>query len=439
VADLLELAEKAWNGELDTVFEHHPVHTHYEGSCELEPGLLALKGIAGHYVIDTGDGLVMLDAGSLLDVQRTYDEVRRWRPETPVVAAIFSHHHVDHIFAVQRFEEEAAAKGWPAPRVYAHELTPDHFDRYQRTLGWNTAINRRQFAIDAPRFRWPERYRYPDVVYRDRASFGCGALTFHIHHGRGETDDHSWTWIPEREILAPGDLFIYAFPNAGNPQKVQRYVGDWADALERMAGLGARLMLPGHGLPILGAERIRTALSDTAACLRSIEDQTLALMNEGLSLDQVLHGVKLPVELMQKPYLRPVYDDPRFLIRMVWRRYGGWWDGEFDSLLPAPKSERAAEWIALAGGTAPVLERARELSALGRHELACHLVEAAAHAAPDDAAVHEVRAAVYRASSRVQTSSMARNILNHAALASGQGRRDLAGGSEAGSRAGGRT
>jgi alkyl sulfatase BDS1-like metallo-beta-lactamase superfamily hydrolase len=434
MSDLLELAEKAWNGELDTVFEHHPVHTFYKGSCELAPDVLALKGIAGHYVVDTGDGLVMLDAGSMLDVQSTFDEVRRWRPETPVVAAIFSHHHVDHIFATQRFEEEAVAKGWPPPRVYAHELMPDHFARYERTLGWNTAINRRQFAIDAPQFRWPERYRYPDVLYRDRLTFRRGALTFHIHHGRGETDDHTWTWIPEREILAPGDLFIYAVPNAGNPQKVQRYVSDWADALERMAGLGARILLPGHGLPILGAERIHVALTDTAACLRTIEDQTLALMNEGVSLDQVLYGVKLPVELMERPYLRPVYDDPRFLIRMVWRRYGGWWDGEFDNLLPAPKSEQAAEWIDLAGGLEPVLERARALSAQGRHDLACHLVEAASHAAPDDAAVHEVRSAVYRANSQVQTSSMARNILNHAALASGQGRRDLASAPEVRSR-----
>jgi alkyl sulfatase BDS1-like metallo-beta-lactamase superfamily hydrolase len=424
--DLKSLADKAWSGELDTVFDHHPVHTFYEGSTELQPGLLALKGIAGMFVIDTGDGLVMLDAGSMLDIQKAYDEVRAWRPETPLVAAIFSHHHVDHVFATLRFDEEAREKGWPAPIVYAHELMPQHFDRYKRTLGWNTAINRRQFAIDAPQFRWPEQYRYPDVVYRDRLTFKRGELTFHLHHGRGETDDHTWVWISERKILAPGDLFIYAVPNAGNPQKVQRYVSDWADALDQMAGLGPETLLPGHGLPIFGAERVHQALTETATLLRSIEDQTVALMNKGWTLDQVLHNVRLPAELMERPYLRPVYDDPRFLIRMVWRRYGGWWDGEFDNLVPAPKSEQATEWITLAGGIKPVLDRARALSAEGRHALASHLIEAAYHAAPADPQVHEVRTAVYRANSKAQTSSMARNILNHAALASGKGRRDLA-------------
>ena len=51
--DLLELAELAWNGELDLQFEHHPVHMFYQGSTEIKPNILGIKGIAGHYAIDT--------------------------------------------------------------------------------------------------------------------------------------------------------------------------------------------------------------------------------------------------------------------------------------------------------------------------------------------------------------------------------------------------
>jgi hypothetical protein len=53
MTDLRDLAERAWRGELDTAHEHHPVHTSYEGATELAPDLLALKGIAGIYVLDT--------------------------------------------------------------------------------------------------------------------------------------------------------------------------------------------------------------------------------------------------------------------------------------------------------------------------------------------------------------------------------------------------
>ena len=73
-----------------------------------------------------------------------------------------------------------------------------------------------------------------------------------------------------------------------------------------------------------------------------------------------------------------------------------------------------------------MLARARELAAAGDHRLACHLVEFAVLADPASAEAHEVRAEVYAARSAEQESSMARNILGHAAHASRAGKRDLA-------------
>ena len=105
--NLKELSELAWQGELDTKFEHHPVHTFYEGSTELAENLLGLKGIGGFYVVDTNDGLVMIDAGSHLDIDSAYEEIKKWKPKSNVKAAVFTHHHVDHIFATKKFDEDA--------------------------------------------------------------------------------------------------------------------------------------------------------------------------------------------------------------------------------------------------------------------------------------------------------------------------------------------
>ncbi|MDP6558517.1 MAG: helix-hairpin-helix domain-containing protein, partial [Candidatus Binatia bacterium] len=57
-----------------------------------------------------------------------------------------------------------------------------------------------------------------------------------------------------------------------------------------MAALGAELMLPGHGLPIFGAERIRLALTDTADLLDSLErskDTTLQRFLTALGIRHV--------------------------------------------------------------------------------------------------------------------------------------------------------
>jgi glyoxylase-like metal-dependent hydrolase (beta-lactamase superfamily II) len=423
-----ELAEAHWLGEGDLQHEHHPVTpVSRRAAEEIADGVLYLKSVASVTALDSGDGLVFLDTGGPYDSEVVFEHARRWRPDTPLAAAVFSHHHMDHVFGTARFEAEAAERGWPPPTVYGHRLMASHFDRYEKTRGWNSAINQRQFGLPVDSFTWPGSWRRPDVTYEETLVVHRGELTLELHHGRGETDDATWTFVPERGILHAGDLFVYCFPNAGNPQKVQRYASDWAVALRSMADLGAELLVSGHGLPVFGADRIRSALMDTAALLDSLEEQTLALMNRGLPLDRVIHEVEVPAQLRDKPYLRPVYDHPQFLVRNIWRRYGGWYDGEPDRLLPAPRAEEAACWVELAGGVRPVLDRALALAEEDNLRLACHLVETAVLAEPDSAEVHAARARIYEARASTQESSMARNILRHAALASQSGKRDLAG------------
>ena len=201
--------------------------------------------------------------------------------------------------------------------------------------------------------------------------------------------------------------------------------GNRAVALRAMASLGAEVMVTGHGAPVIGSNRIHQALSDTAELLESLEQQTLALMNQGVALDRVLHEVAMPDHLSDRPYLQPVYDHPQFIVRNIWRLYGGWYDGDPDQLLPASRAEQAREWVSLAGGVSTVLDRVRALSASGDLQLAAHLVETAYYADPDAAAVHQLRAEVYEARAAAERSSMAANLFNHAARASRQGKRVL--------------
>ncbi len=215
-----------------------------------------------------------------------------------------------------------------------------------------------------------------------------------------------------------GDLFIWASPNAGNPQKVQRYPREWAVALREMVALEPEALLPGHGFPVIGAARVRQALTDTADLLDSLVDQTIELMNAGARLDEVLHTVTPPGHLVDRPYLRPVYDEPEFVVRNVWRLYGGWWDGNPASLKPAPEAVLAGELAALAGGAGVLADRALALvesPATGGDlsvsmRLAGHLAELAALAAPSDAGVHRARAAVFAHLSEQATSTMAKGV-----------------------------
>jgi alkyl sulfatase BDS1-like metallo-beta-lactamase superfamily hydrolase len=416
VGAVLDLADKLWRGEA-SVKSVHPVSGANLGTIEeVADGVAFVPSFANVSAFATGDGLVLVDTGSKPLARSVHEQVRAWS-RLPLHTAVYSHGHVDHVFGVPVFEEEAAANGWRAPRVVAHEALPARFDRYVLTAGHNAAINARQFQL--PSFRWPVDYRYPDETYRDRLDLEVGGVPFALHHARGETDDHTWTWIADRKVLCCGDLFIWASPNAGNPQKVQRYPREWAAALRQMVALtpAAEVLLPGHGYPIVGADRIAQALGDTAALLESLHDQTVALMNEGASLDDVVHTVRAPDALLAKPYLQPVYDEPEFVVRNVWRLYGGWHDGNPARLKPPRDVAVAREVAALAGGAGALAARATEVSDAGDHRLACQLAEWAwlATGAGEDAAVASVRAAVYRARLAEETSTMAKGVFASAA------------------------
>jgi alkyl sulfatase BDS1-like metallo-beta-lactamase superfamily hydrolase len=416
---VLDLAEKMWSGTGpdEHVMRHaHALVSGFVGIDEVANGVAFVGSFANVTAIDTGEGLVLVDVGSPLLAPRVFQAVRSWSAK-PIQHAIYTHGHVDHVFGFGAYEAESAERGWTPPVLIAHEGVPRRFDRYRLTAGYNGHINMRQFRLPAPLF--PTQFRYPDVTFSDRHSLEVGGETLEIVHARGETDDHAYVWLPERRVLATGDLFIWAAPNCGNPQKVQRYPIEWARALRQMAALQPEVLCPGHGPPILGVERATAALSDAAELLESLHAQTLALMNQGARLDEVLAGVVAPAHLLARPYLRPVYDQPEFIVRNLWRLYGGWYDGNPAHLEPPRERELAREIAALAGGANRLCDRALALAEQGDLALACELVESAALADPDDLGIRDARGRIYRRRAEASGSLIAHGIFDAAARDSG--------------------
>ena len=136
----------------------------------------------------------------------------------------------------------------------------------------------------------------------------------------------------------------------------------------------------------------------------------LDMMNRGAGLDDVLAEARLAGERIRRPYLAPTYDEPEFVVRNVWRLYGGWYDGIASHLKPARYAAVASELADLAGGPLALARRAEALAGAGRLAEACHLIDLAAAAEPDSAAVHSVRAEIYWQRRAEQQSVMAAAI-----------------------------
>ena len=423
----LELSTKV----IDSGIVDEPLNRVTNDITELADNLAIVESFSHSVVWDTGDGLMCFDASGAGSGEAVVNSIRSWRNDA-ITSLVYTHGHADHIGGSVAFAHDAQSRGLPNPRVIGHENVSKRMDRYSTTNGLNVRINRRQFggiksdmkpnsgnmrealALDegAQYFIPPATLR-PDQSFVDQLTIKAGDTLVEFHHARGETDDHLWGWIPEKKWIFTGDFVIWNYPNAGNPQKVQRYALEWAQALRKMISQGPELLLPAHGLPIEGKARIATVLDDIATSLESLVMQVIDMMNTGETLDTIIHSVKVPQSILDKPYMRPFYDEPEFVVRNIWRLYGGWWDGAASRLKPAPDAVVAQELAALAGGAKVLMNRALEI-ADSDLRLACHLADLAGWAEPENAGIHANRAAIYDKRRRSELSLMSKGIYKSA-------------------------
>ena len=192
--------------------------------------------------------------------------IRAWSPAR-LDTTIFSHGHIDHVFGMGPFEQEASGPAGRRRRVVAHENVPARFDRYMLTAGYNSGINSRQFGVpvrvadgvpvpgrDLPRHARARgrgrALRAPPRARRDgRPHLGVGPRPAGALHGR---PDH--LGLAER----------------GQPAEGAALRAGMGGALREMAALGAEALLPGHGLPDRGRRQgARQSLTDTADAARA--------------------------------------------------------------------------------------------------------------------------------------------------------------------------
>ncbi len=373
---------------------------------EVAPDVLIYSDFVNTYAVRLGDELLLIDPGFAHLSGAVHEGVRAWT-DNSLASAVYTHGHADHAFGLQAFLDAG-----DRPQIIAQENCLHRFQRYHLTHGFNAHINQRQFSLPEPMF--PDRFIEPTLTFREALTQRIGGIEVRYTAARGETDDGCYVWIPEKKYLFTGDLVIWQAPNCGNPQKVQRYPVDWANALETMAGLGAEWMFPGHGLVVEGESAIREMLTNTARYLRSIIDQVLERLNRGETPEQIFHAVEPDQDLAKLPYLAAHYDHPKFIVRNLLRLWGGWWNGNAADLLPVTWQRQAVAIAELAGGIDALVQAGRRHLEQGDSPMAAHFAEWATRAHPGNRPAQELKRDVYGARLREEPSLMAQGIFRAA-------------------------
>ena len=370
------------------------------------------------YILGT-DGVAVVDPGLFTSGPKVVRELRAIT-DLPVRYVIYTHGHYDHAFGTPALLDDAEARGHDAPDIVGHVNVAKRFARYAKTAGHLAHTFDAQFASWSPNggdVVRKARYFPPTIEYEGRLLLdGLGGRPIELRHGLGETDDHSWVWVPDVRVIVGGDFIVSSLPNAGTPFRVQRYVLEWAEALEAMAALEPAAIVSGHGGVF--TEDATEMLLTTSRALRWLDTEVVRRINEGQWQEQILHEVELPEELASSRYLQPLYGCTSFAVRDLLRRYMGWYDGNPSMVFPSTRAEIALEVVQLAGGTASILARADELAAGdgADQQRALHLVDFVIDAAGDDVAdAHRRKADLLDARAAGERSFVASNVLKSAA------------------------
>lgn len=387
---------------------------------EIAPGVHFLAGFGNTTFIVGADGVAVVDPGLFTSGPRVVRELRAIT-DLPVRYVIYTHGHYDHAFGTPALLDDAVERGHDAPDIVGHANVARRFERYAKTSGHLATTFDLQFASwagnggDVVR---KARYCPPTIEYEDRLLLdGLGDRPIELRHGLGETDDHTWVWVPDARVIVGGDFIVSSLPNAGTPFRVQRYVLEWAEALEAMAEVEPAAIVSGHG-DVFTDDAIDMLLT-TARALRWLDTEVVRRINEGQWQEQILHEVELPPDLAEHQYLQPLYGCTSFAVRDLLRRYVGWYDGNPSMVFPSTRAEIAAEVVGLTGGTTALLARADELAKgeAAAQQLALHLVDFVIFAGGDDVAdAHRRKADLLDARADGERSFVASNVLKSAAM-----------------------
>lgn len=378
-------------------------------------------GIANAIMIEGDDGLIIVDTMESMEAAERIAERFRQISDKPVRAIVYTHSHPDHILGAGAFVEAD-----DSVEVFAHDTLQDQADRIASEL--QPIITRRSMFMFGNQLHGADRTNVgigpfvdtdedttvqmlrPTRTFSDRLEVEVAGVRMVMEHAPGETDDQILVWLPEKEVLLPGDNIYKAFPNLYTIRGTSyRDPMQWANSLDRMRELRPQHLVPSHGRPVSGADRIHSILTDYRDGIRYVYDQTVRMMNAGLTPDQIAARMELPPHLAESPYLQPFYGKPEWGARAIYSGLLGWFNGNTTNLHPMPPVEKARRMTQLMGGV-PALEQAVEDAAeAGDHQWVLELTDYLLRVEPDNAIGRDKRVAALRALAATESNPNARH------------------------------
>lgn len=239
---------------------------------EIAPGVYSAIGSAASNagsnsaVIVNQDDVVIVDSHMTPDAGRALLQDIKTITNKPVRFLIDTHFHYDHTDGNQAFPKPIDIIGTEYTR--ARLSAPDYMKKGMLgnlLSGQNALAAQLKDLTPVP----------PNVTLDERMTLWRGDREIRLMYlGRGHTGGDIVVYLPKEKVLCTGDLLVNQIANL-----IDGFVDVWPDTLEKLKPIDFTDVIPGHGDPFKGKERIDWF----QAYLRDLWKQSTALHGKNVS------------------------------------------------------------------------------------------------------------------------------------------------------------